>query len=402
MPALGPATPCPGNADEEVLENAFAKSLVRLMLSIDNDVKDVDSVPESAANWLSWPKHACLRSSVATAVRRFFKTRVAKWQRRRQQRKELRTRHRSPASHVTGTSRSDGQTTSAAFIRRLGPLGRILGGATAASNTASSAAEQASNSVSATKINGARGVFPNPTNTTCYLGSCLQGLLHTQRFSQLAQEHDGKRCPQHCGFCQVKAAEEGTRRPGSTHSLTGWGHFMARHGRVLCEQQDAAEVLACLMHDAGVEDQNPADDVKAWVKAAEVRRLEQRIERSPCNHAGDNTVTATTEESYLELIPRDDVTTCDMVDLLKQDGNAEVLTDFVPEPCHICGLGRDCVRSREVVGAEDVVIIAVQRMRWGGEGPYLNRTAVRPLPQLTINREQYRLASLIEHQGTSL
>ncbi len=68
---------------------------------------------------------------------------------------------------------------------------------------------------------GLRGVFPNPTGTTCYLGSALQALFHTRAALVAASDHHcAEACGPECGFCQLRLAAEGTQSAGQRHTLT--------------------------------------------------------------------------------------------------------------------------------------------------------------------------------------
>lgn len=99
----------------------------------------------------------------------------------------------------------------------------------------------------------ARGVFMNPRGTTCYLGSVLQALLNTRRFTSFCLEHKpGAACGTPCLRCLLLAAARNTSQSSQQHSLEAWGMYLTAKGLDFTQQNDALEVLQILGDDADV------------------------------------------------------------------------------------------------------------------------------------------------------
>lgn len=109
--------------------------------------------------------------------------------------------------------------------------GRLLGGAGAATDSGVNAAEPA---LPLDQVEQPRGVFPNPMQVTCYLGSMLQALLHLPTVQyELAQHQLGQTCRKHCVLCLLRHMQLSTQHPEDCCcTVKVWGVSVAL--RVCC------------------------------------------------------------------------------------------------------------------------------------------------------------------------
>ena len=100
------------------------------------------------------------------------------------------------------------------------------------------------------EIRGDRSVFRN-SGSTCYMGSLLQSLFHSDRALTLIRNHfPCSRCRKPafiCIACLLQAAEKNSRDAGSVCGTDVMKDFCERVGRAWNRQQDAADLLRVIL-----------------------------------------------------------------------------------------------------------------------------------------------------------
>ena len=231
-----------------------------------------------------------------------------------------------------------------------------------------------------------RGLFPNPRNKTCYLGSMLQALLHTSSFLKMCLGHErSEACEAVCAACLLREAAEGTNLPSQTHSLEGWRHYLSDHGFDFDEQHDALEVLQILGHDGILQ---PLMD-----SCMSVSGVRQSHAQFPCGHQMECSFTDRFADISVDLRPVPSVTW--LHDALAEDGNA---SPFDGPVCQ-CGVKSTGSVSYGFVGGRDVFLVGISRHPLPGETLRKNTTSVLPDLVLFLGDKRYALRGIVEHLG---
>ena len=240
-----------------------------------------------------------------------------------------------------------------------------------------------------------RGIFPNPHNVTCYLGSVLQGLLHlTPLRAALTRHRLCRTCGEHCVLCLLQHMQVATASAGAECSVYFWEGFFESKGININEQQDALEALQVMCQDHHME---------ALLKEVATVSTTVRYNVSwPCEHSVPKQLDVRKDACVIELLPGSDDAT--LSQRLAADANTKVQEW---EPC-VCKAEPHCTATAQIVATQSVLIFSLSRqaaiLDTSGERPRLvsvtkNRTAVRADVLLEICGQRYALRVVLEHVG---
>ena len=260
-----------------------------------------------------------------------------------------------------------------------------------------------------------RGVFMNPRNVTCYLGSLNQSLLHVHGIRAVLRQHPWCESSQQdrCPLCLLKHSMEQTDVPGQRIHLECWKTWITSipapnlaHGNMRIDwnaQQDPMEILQVMLRDTRVDSL-----LQRIVFVGGVKNLHVNF---PCGHAPAIDRQIPWCGNVFELVcpadinrsPGEQHKAClSLLDVINM--NTGTTGNHEWEACRTCGAMPQCCESHTGLYGGDVMIFAINRrvIDWARQRHKKVRTPVCPDDLIPCGNSAWELCCVVEHLGDNV
>ncbi len=210
-----------------------------------------------------------------------------------------------------------------------------------------------------------RGVFPNPTGTTCYLASLLQSLLPCRAVLQVLSSRRGSDARgAGCAWCLFVRSEEGTRSQNEWLDLRDWSAFFeGAHADwdFVRRQHDCVEALQLILEDGEHRVDEAGASLTQRLRAVFGQTLREMTWTTySCDHVPPDASDVEHIEYVLELKPPEQDEAMTIVELLECRNNAEPIDARRP-CCPACGIAPQTEKNCGTISASKLLLISINR-----------------------------------------